>query len=161
MLIYTFMNFGAFTVIILMRRKGIPGDEIRDFNGLIFSNPTIAVLMLVFLLSLAGIPPTAGFIAKYLVFAAVIKAYMAHASLMLLILAIAGAVAAVVALYYYFLIVKAMFTADSETTPVQLSFPPGMTVALAVTLGMTFWIGLFPNTPIRMAHYAASNWGVW
>ncbi len=162
LLIYTFMNFGAFAVLILMRRKGIPGDQIADFNGLIFRHPVIASLMLIFLLSLAGIPPTAGFIAKYMVFAAIIKAYMAQPSAMLLTLAIAGAVAAVVALYYYFLIVKAMFTGESQAEDLPaLSFSPGVTAAIVITAGMTMWVGIFPDTIMRMAAYAASNWGAW
>lgn len=162
LLIYTFMNFGAFTVLILLRRRGIAGEEIRDFNGLVHTNPGIAVMMLIFLLSLAGIPPTAGFIAKYMVFAAIIKAYIAQPSALLLVLAITGAAAAVVALYYYFLIVRAMFSGEGDETVRQpLSFAPGMLAALVLTIGVTLGIGIFPNTLIRMANYAASNWGAW
>jgi NADH-quinone oxidoreductase subunit N len=66
--VYAFFNTGAFAIVILLRHKGVIGDDIDDLNGLIQRNPGAAVLMLIFLLSLAGIPPTAGFFAKLLVF---------------------------------------------------------------------------------------------
>src|ERR1700752_496545 len=64
LLVYAFFNTGAFAVVIVLRHKGVIGDDIDDLNGLIQRNPGAAVLMLIFLLSLAGIPPTAGFVAK-------------------------------------------------------------------------------------------------
>src|SRR5262249_31538646 len=70
---YTFMNLGAFGVIIAMRRKGILGDQLDDLNGLMYKEPTLAVLMLIFMLSWAGIPRTAGFVGKFLLFGGVIK----------------------------------------------------------------------------------------
>src|SRR5437773_3274822 len=66
--VYAFMNLGAFAVIILMRRKDIIGDELDDLSGLMSRAPGLALLMLIYLLSLAGIPPTAGFIGKYYIF---------------------------------------------------------------------------------------------
>lgn len=152
--VYAFMNFGAFTVIILLRRKNIPGEQIKDFNGLIFTNPGIAIIMTVFMLSLAGIPPTAGFIGKYMVFAAIIDAYVKTQSALLLTLAITAALAAVVGLYYYWSIVRAMFTSESETT-VPLSFSPGIVAALVLTLGVTLWVGLYPNPIVNLANFAA------
>ncbi|NIM04948.1 MAG: hypothetical protein GTN65_04865, partial [Armatimonadetes bacterium] len=71
--IYTFMNLGAWAILILLRRQDISGETVEDFNGLFFKRPIAAVLMLLFLLSLAGIPPLGGFFAKYFVFAAVIQ----------------------------------------------------------------------------------------
>ena len=68
LIVYAFMNLGAFAVIIMMRRKDIIGDEIDDLSGLMSRAPALALLMLIFLLSLAGIPPTAGFIGKYFIF---------------------------------------------------------------------------------------------
>ena len=60
MLVYTFMNLGAFLVVVALRRKDIIGEDLDDFAGLMHKSPGYAVLMLIFLLSLAGIPPTAG-----------------------------------------------------------------------------------------------------
>ncbi len=73
LLVYTFMNLGAFAVITSLRRRNIIGDEIDDIAGLFFKAPTEAMLMLVFLLSLAGIPPLAGFWGKYFIFLSLIQ----------------------------------------------------------------------------------------
>ena len=74
LLAYTFMNFGAFALVIFLETKGYAAETVADFNGLARRNMTAAVVMLVFLLSLAGIPPTAGFIGKYYLFTAALKA---------------------------------------------------------------------------------------
>ncbi len=73
LLAYTFMNLGAFAVIIVMRRQNLMGEEIDDLSGLMARAPGLAILMLIFLLSLAGIPPTAGFIGKYFIFLSLIE----------------------------------------------------------------------------------------
>ena len=73
LLVYTFMNLGAFAVITSLRRRNIIGDDLDDIAGLFFKAPTEAVLMLVFLLSLAGIPPLAGFWGKYFIFLSLIQ----------------------------------------------------------------------------------------
>src|SRR5207244_1072139 len=73
LLVYTFMNLGVFAVITILRRREIIGDELDDINGLFFKAPTAAVLMLLFLLSLAGIPPLAGFYGKYFIFLALME----------------------------------------------------------------------------------------
>jgi len=145
--VYAFMNLGAFAVIIVMRRKDIVGDELDDFSGLMARAPGMAILMLVYLLSLAGIPPTAGFIGKYFIFLSLIETGHYY-------LAVLGVVYAVVALYYYFRIVVAMFmkrTADQ----VPLASSLGLTVALAVTLAVTVAIGVYPEPLIRLAETAA------
>jgi len=146
--VYAFMNLGAFAVIIVMRRKDIVGDELDDFSGLMARAPGMAILMLVYLLSLAGIPPTAGFIGKYFIFLSLIETGHYY-------LAVLGVVYAVVALYYYFRIVVAMFmkrTADQ----VPLASSLGLTVALAVTLAVTVAIGVYPEPLIRLAETAAA-----
>src|SRR5438876_2300300 len=73
LLVYAFMNLGAFAVIIMMRRKDLIGDEIDDLAGLMSRAPGAAILMLIFLLSLAGVPPTAGFIGRYWIFYSLIE----------------------------------------------------------------------------------------
>ena len=71
--LYTFMTLGAFAVIGMLRKGGLEGEEIEDFTGLAKRQPLAAFLMLVFMASLAGIPPTAGFIGKFYVFMAAVK----------------------------------------------------------------------------------------
>ncbi len=146
LLVYSFMNLGAFSVIVMMRRKDLLGDEIDDLSGLMSRAPGMAVLMLIFLLSLAGIPPTAGFIGKYYIFLSLIQTGHYY-------LAILGVGYAVVALYYYFRIVVAMFMKKApETGPLVIG--PGLSVALGVTLGFTLIIGVYPEPFIQLAQDA-------
>jgi NADH-quinone oxidoreductase subunit N len=146
LLVYAFMNLGAFGVIILMRRKEMIGDEIDDLSGLMARAPGYAILMLIFLLSLAGIPPTAGFIGKYFIFLSLIATGHYY-------LAVLGVAYAVVALYYYFRIVVVMFMKKApDAIPLASSF--GLTLALTATLAMTLWIGIYPQPFILMAREA-------
>ena len=110
-MVYTFMNLGAFLVIIAMRRANIIGDELDDLAGLVHKSPGYAFLMLIFLLSLAGIPPTAGFLGKYYIFLALIQTK--HYGL-----AVVATLYVAVAIYYYFKIVRSMFIREEqEKTP--------------------------------------------
>jgi NADH-quinone oxidoreductase subunit N len=143
LLVYTFMNLGAFAVVTTLRRKNIIGDEIDDIAGLFFKAPTAAVLMLFFLLSLAGIPPLAGFWGKYFIFLSLIQT--GHYTL-----AVVAIVFAVLGLYYYMRIANAMFMKPAmDEEPVTIS--PGMSVALVITALGTLWIGIFPNFFINAA----------
>jgi len=147
LLVYTFMNLGAFAVITSLRRRHVIGDEIEDMNGLYMRAPTEAILMLVFLLSLAGIPPLAGFWGKYFIFLALIQT--GH-----YVLASIGVLYAVIGLYYYMRIANAMLMKPAvDTAPVKLS--PAMQFALAVTAAGTVGIGVFPNFFI-----GAVNWSL-
>jgi NADH-quinone oxidoreductase subunit N len=146
LLVYAFMNLGAFAVIIMMRRKDLIGDEIDDLSGLMARAPGPAVLMLIFLLSLAGIPPTAGFIGKYYIFLSLIETH--H-----YVLAVLAVAYAVVALYYYFRIVVVMFMKKAADT-VPLATSPGLSLALGLTLGLTLVIGIYPDPFILLAQQA-------
>ena len=141
LLVYTFMNLGVFAVITSLRRRDIIGDELDDISGLFFKAPTEAVLMLLFLLSLAGIPPLAGFYGKYFIFLALIESghYML-AGLAVLYVA--------VSLYYYLKVANKMFMSPAlDDEPVHLS--PAMGLALGITAAATVGIGLFPDWFIR------------
>jgi NADH-quinone oxidoreductase subunit N len=146
LLVYTFMNLGAFAVIIMMRRQNLIGDEIDDLSGLMSRAPGLAILMLIFLLSLAGIPPTAGFIGKYFIFLSLIQTQ--H-----YVLAVVAVAYAVVALYYYFRIVVVMFMKKALDS-VPLASSPGLSVALGVTLTMTLMVGVYPQPFIVFAREA-------
>ena len=146
LIVYAFMNLGAFAVIIMMRRRDIIGDEIDDLSGLMSRAPALALLMLIFLLSLAGIPPTAGFIGKYYIFLSLIETGHYY-------LAVLGVVYSVVALYYYFRIVVVMFMKRPlDEVPLATSF--ALRVALGVTLAMTLAIGIYPQPIIVIAREA-------
>src|SRR6267154_474009 len=102
MAIYLAMTLGTFAVILAMRRDGQMVEGIRDLSGLAQSNPPLAFFLALLLFSLAGIPPLAGFFAKYYVFLGAIKAGLYG-------LAVIGVLASVVGAYYYLLIVKIMY----------------------------------------------------
>jgi NADH-quinone oxidoreductase subunit N len=146
LLIYTFTNMGAFGLVVLLRRGDVVGDRVEDFRGLSRRNPLAAAAMVVFLLSLAGIPCTAGFIGKWWLFGAAIKAHYVW-------LAVVAVLNTVVSLYYYARLVVAMYMEPAaDTTPVPIS--AGMAFALTVTLFFTLAIGLYPEPFIRLAQMA-------
>jgi NADH-quinone oxidoreductase subunit N len=148
LLVYTFMNLGAFAVITSLRRRDIIGDEIDDIAGLMFKAPTEAILMLVFLLSLAGIPPLAGFWGKYYIFLSLIAS--GHYAL-----AAVAVLFAVLGLYYYLRIANAMLMRPAESTePVARS--PGLRLALAITALGTVAIGIFPEAFLKAAAWSLS-----
>ena len=148
LLVYTFMNLGAFAVITSLRRRDIIGDEIDDIAGLMFKAPTEAILMLVFLLSLAGIPPLAGFWGKYYIFLSLIES--GHYAL-----AAVAVLFAVLGLYYYLRIANAMLMRPAESAePVAMS--PGLRLALAITALGTVAIGVFPELFLRAAAWSLS-----
>ena len=144
--VYAFINTGAFAIIIVLRHKGVIGDELEDLNGLIQRNPGAAVLMLIFLLSLAGIPPTGGFVAKLLIFWALIetKHY---------VLAVLSVLYILPAVYYYFRMVAAMFVRES-TDPVLPVISPAQKFALATMVIITLAAGIFPEQFLRLATYS-------
>ena len=146
LLVYTFMNLGAFAVIASLRQRDVIGDDIEDIAGLFSRAPTEAVLMLIFLLSLAGIPPLAGFYGKYFIFLSLIES--GH-----YVLASLGVLYAVFGLYYYMRIANAMFmreAADKSRLPISA----GMRVALGVTAFATVFIGIFPDRFIRLVTWS-------
>ena len=136
-MVYTFMTLGAFLVIVSLRRQGIIGEDLDDIAGLMHKSPGYAVMMLIFLLSLAGIPPTAGFLGKYFIFLALIQT--GHYAL-----AVVATLYVAVAIYYYFKIVRSMFIREeSEKAPLATSF--GLRVALVASTLMTLGIGIYPQ----------------
>ena len=146
LLIYTFTNIGVWSVVVALRRKDIIGEHIDDMAGLFFKHPTAAVLMLIFLLSLAGIPPTAGFIGKYYLFAAAIET--GHNTL-----AVIAVLNAAISLYFYFRIVVSMFMRDA-TERTGMVFAPGLTLAMGVAVLVTMFIGIYPDPFIALARHA-------
>ncbi len=146
LLVYTFMNLGAFAVVTSLRQRNVIGDEIDDIAGLFSRAPTEAVLMLIFLLSLAGIPPLAGFYGKYFIFLSLIETkHYALASLAVLY--------AVFGLYYYMRVANAMFMRDASDKS-RLPISAGMRVALGVTALATVYIGILPEQFIRTVNWS-------
>ncbi len=146
LLVYTFMNLGAFGVIASLRQRNVIGDEMDDIAGLYFRAPTEAVLMLIFLLSLAGIPPLAGFYGKYFIFLSLIES--GH-----YILASLAVLYAVFGLYYYMRIANQMFMREA-LDKTRLPISAGMRLALGVTAFATVYIGIFPEQFIRIVNWS-------
>jgi NADH-quinone oxidoreductase subunit N len=146
LLVYTFMNLGAFGVITSLRHRNVIGDELDDLNGLYSRAPVEAVLMLIFLLSLAGIPPLAGFYGKYFIFLSLIETgHYALASL--------GVLYSVFGLYYYLKMANAMFMGQPEERgllPVSWT----MRAALGVTAFATLFIGIMPDRFINIVNWS-------
>jgi NADH-quinone oxidoreductase subunit N len=136
LLAYTFMNFGAFTLVILLESKGYAGESVSDFNGLAQRNMPAAIVMLLFLLSLAGIPPTAGFIGKYYLFTAAMKAGYAW-------LALLAVVMSAVSLFYYFRIAAAMFFTEAAGAKLKSSY--ALTAVVLICAVGTLAIGVAPQ----------------
>src|SRR5882762_5001905 len=146
LLSYVFMTAGAFAVLIVLRQKGIIGEELEDLNGLYQRSPAAAVLLLIFMLSLAGIPPTAGFMGKYFIFLSLIETH--HP-----VLAVFAVLYIVPALYYYFrIVVHAWFRKPGEAPAPVMS--NAQAIALGAALFVTLAAGLYPEPFTRFAQYA-------
>ena len=142
LLVYALMNLGAFAVLTSLRRRGIAGELVSDLRGLSQSHPVHAALFAVLLLSLAGIPPTAGFIGKYFIFAALVKTN--HIAL-----AVVAAAYVAVSLYFYFRLVREMYLEPAEKTE-GLAASFGVRVALVATTALTLAIGLYPQPALQL-----------
>src|SRR6266550_1086878 len=146
--IYLAMTVGAFAAILSMRRDGGMVEQISDLAGLARSNPALAFFLALLLFSLAGIPPLAGFFAKYYVFLAAIKAG-------LFTLAVIGVVTSVVGAYYYLAIVKTMYF-DEPAKPFE-PMPYELKAVLAVTGLFNLLFFVYPSPLIEAANAAAKS----
>jgi len=133
---YTFMTLGAFAVLLMLERRGEEADQITDLTGLASRSPSLAAAMAVCMVSLAGLPPTAGFIAKFYVFAAALDAGQTA-------LAVLGVLASVVSAYFYLRVAYTMFTGEPQG---DVSFAGGRWVAAALAVAVigVLALGVFP-----------------
>jgi NADH-quinone oxidoreductase subunit N len=141
LVIYAAMNLGAFGVIMAVARK-TRSAEISSFRGLFHYAPALTVAMTVFLMSLAGIPPLAGWFAKFQVLSALLAAENASGVAM----GIVVGVNSVIALYYYGNIARSMWADDApdgDLTPVRV--PPALVSAIAITAAVTIVFGVLPQ----------------
>ena len=156
MFVYAFMNLGAFGFVILLESKGYAGEEIGDFAGLARRHPGAALGMLVFMLALAGIPPTAGFMGKLYLFAAAVEGGY-------VVLSVIAVVMSAVSLYYYFRIVVQMYMrsgVEEDAAPAELLRDRWTETMIGVCVVMTLAVGVFPAPVVAWAKTAASALGV-
>src|SRR5712672_1730822 len=144
--VYGFMTIGAFAVVIVLQRQGIISDELDDLNGLYRRSPASAVVLLIFMLSLAGIPPLAGFVGKYFILQALIET--GHNRL-----ALFGALYIVPALYYYFRIVAHAYLYEPGNAPSPI-LTIGQKVAFVALSAVTVAAGIYPEPFIHFATYS-------
>jgi NADH-quinone oxidoreductase subunit N len=136
-LVYSVMSLGAFGIIILLSRKGFEADQIDDFKGLARRSPWIAFLMLLLMLSMAGVPPMLGFYAKLMVIQSVVEAGLVWLALVAVLLAVIGA-------YYYLRIIKLMYfdhPEDSEPIVAGADMRAVISLNAFALLAVLPWVG--------------------
>jgi NADH-quinone oxidoreductase subunit N len=145
MLTYAFMTFGVFGIIIILGRKGEENLEIQNYSGLAYKHPVIALSMTIFLLSLGGLPPFAGFVAKFYLFSAAIQ----EGLLTLVIIAVLNSA---ISFYYYLKIVVFMYMKEPEAE-FNISLTPMTLFVVLIGVIGTIQLGIFPNTIITLASH--------
>jgi NADH-quinone oxidoreductase subunit N len=141
------MTLGAFALIAMFRKGGLEGEELEDYTGLAKRQPLAALMMLVFMVSLAGIPPTAGFIGKFYVFMAAVEAGLSWLAAVALIFAAVSA-------YYYMRVVMLMYMRDPDTAVADsphLVTSPALSIVLACAVAGVILFGLYPNPVVSLA----------
>jgi NADH-quinone oxidoreductase subunit N len=152
--VHVFMTAGAFGILILLQQRGASGARLADLENLYRRSPAAALLLLVFMMSLAGVPPTAGFLAKYYI----VKALLATAHPELAAFAVVNALLSV---YYYGRVAAyAWEKTAAETAPLEAPATAALTISSAETIALTTAVfvslaaGLYPEPFLRMARYA-------
>ncbi|GAB4534622.1 MAG: NADH-quinone oxidoreductase subunit N [Thermodesulfovibrionia bacterium] len=137
LMIYAFMNIGAFSIVILLRGESILGESLDDYAGLSKEHPIISALMLIFMFSLTGIPPTAGFIAKFYVFMEAI--YAGYTPLVII-----AVIFSVISAFFYLRVVMYMYMKEPGER-VEPSMSRGVAIALIITSAAVLTLGIFPS----------------
>jgi NADH-quinone oxidoreductase subunit N len=156
---YLFTVMASFTVIALVMRH-LNDEDISAFAGLSQRSPLLAATMTLAMVSLAGIPPLAGFFGKFLLLKSVIEAGQATHNHGYYCLAFTALVGVVISLYYYFGVVRAIYWSKDapDLSPIQLSAPIKLSIGICIA-GM-FWLGIFPNTMLNVTNEAAKVLGL-
>jgi NADH-quinone oxidoreductase subunit N len=143
-LAYAFMNLGAFGVVILYGRKGEENIQVSDYSGMASKYPLLAAAMAIFMFSLAGIPPTAGFVGKFYIFSAAVKAgYIG--------LAIIGVLNSALSVYFYLRVTVMMYMRNPEKEFARLDMSPAMVIALIIAVLGTLQMGITPSQYLDLA----------
>ena len=136
---YSFTNLGAFAVVVALERHGEMRDRISDYRGLARAHPGLAAAMALFMLSLTGVPPLAGFVGKFYLFSAALNAGLVW----LVILAVVNST---ISAYYYIRVIVEMYVREGDAVAVKrIAARPALLISIAVGLAGTILIGLFPQ----------------
>jgi NADH-quinone oxidoreductase subunit N len=136
------MNLGAFGIISIIEGEGDTNLTISSYNGLSSRKPVLSALLALFMFSLAGIPPFAGFFGKYYIFIAAIKADLNW-------LAIIGVISSAISVYFYLRIVVYMYFRDSEEKFAISDSKTGLTAVILSSI-LVILLGLFPGTILQL-----------
>jgi NADH-quinone oxidoreductase subunit N len=147
MLSYAFMNIGAFAVIVLIGKKGEKNCNVSDYAGLAYKKPVLAAVFTVFLFSLAGVPPTAGFIGKFYLFSAAVNSGYIW-------LAIIGVLNSAASVYYYLRVMVFMYMKDPTEEFDWAGATPSIAICLLVSVVATLVLGIVPGTILELAQKA-------
>jgi NADH-quinone oxidoreductase subunit N len=147
LLSYAFMNIGAFAIIILVGKKGEPNNGVADYTGFGFKHPLLAMCLSIFLFSLAGIPPFAGFIGKFYLFSGALKAGY-------LWLAVIGVLNSAASVYYYLRIMVYMYMKKPEEEFDWFTVSPLVAIAIILCIAGVLIPGVLPNTILNLAQQA-------
>ena len=142
-LTYAFMIFGVFGIVILIGNKGNENLEIDNYSGLAYKHPVIALSMTIFLLSLGGLPPLAGFVAKFYVFSAALK----EGFLALVIIAVLNSA---ISFYYYLKVIVFMYMKE-PIKEFNVTLSPMTLVVIGISVFGTIQLGIFPDPIIALA----------
>jgi len=145
--VYVFANLGIWSIVLMMKRHEYAGEQVADFEGLHSRAPFWAFAMFVFLLSLGGIPPTAGFIGKYFLFYAAVQAGFGW-------LAVIAVLMSAVSMFYYLRLVVAMYLRDGKEADVATS--GSLRLVAAICLIVTILFGVLPNGLVKQVDVSAS-----
>ncbi len=145
MLSYAFMTFGIFGIIIMLGRKGHENLELENYSGLGFKHPVLALCMTMFMLSLGGLPPLAGFVAKFYIF----QAALSEGFLWLVIIAVLNSA---ISFYYYLKVIVFMYMKD-PVEEFKISLTPITLLVVAIGVIGTLELGIFPGPVIFLAQY--------
>lgn len=152
LMVYAFMNIGAFAIVILLGRDGVKGENIKDFQGLAKTHPFSAALMLIFMFSLTGIPPTAGFMGKFYVFMSAVNAGYTW-------LVLVAVVFSSISAFFYLRIVMLMYM-NEPTETVELAPSSGLSVAIGLSVAAVLLIGVMPGRLFDFVKAAIAGFGV-
>lgn len=144
MLAYSVIALGAFSIVSLIARKDDRIVNVADYAGLASKRPGLAALLAVFLLSLAGIPGTAGFAGKFFIFSAAIESGLIG-------LTVIGVLTTVVSFYYYLHVIVQMYMKEPGETFEDALLRPATAVVLVVSLFLTLYLGLLPGRLLEWA----------
>jgi NADH-quinone oxidoreductase subunit N len=144
---YVFMTMGAFGGVVLLERREYAGESYSDYAGLARRAPVLSACMVIFLLGLTGIPPTAGFVGKVYLFAGAIKAGWTW-------LAVVGVLTSAVSLYYYFGLVLNMYLKEPDEASVSPSPAPAVVALLGVLALATIVLGVLPGPLVDLARHS-------